>query len=100
MKPTTRWLTPDLWPALEDLFVDKGACGGCWCMYWRIGRAYRNRPRNQNKAAFREDHCRNTGHDIISEWWATSALVCGVQQPPAVLRYAILSIGSTGGTGQ
>jgi GNAT superfamily N-acetyltransferase len=23
-------------------------------MYWRIGRAYRNRPRNQNKAAFRE----------------------------------------------
>jgi hypothetical protein len=37
MKPTTRWLTPDLWPALEDLFAGKGACGGCWCMYWRIG---------------------------------------------------------------
>ena len=54
MKPTTRWLTPDLWPALEDLFAGKGACGGCWCMYWRIGRAYRNRPRNQNKAASRE----------------------------------------------
>ena len=54
LKPTTRWLTPDLWPALEDLFAGKGACGGCWCMYWRIGRAYRNRPRNQNKAASRE----------------------------------------------
>jgi GNAT superfamily N-acetyltransferase len=54
MKLTIRPLTPDLWPALEDLFGDKGACGGCWCMYWRIGRAYRNRPRKQNKAAFRE----------------------------------------------
>src|SRR2546423_13492874 len=49
MKLTIRPLTPNLWPALEDLFGDKGACGGCWCMYWRIGRAYRNRPRGQNK---------------------------------------------------
>src|SRR5229473_919203 len=54
MKLTIRPLTPDLWPALEDLFGNKGACGGCWCMYWRIGRAYRNRQRKQNKAAFRE----------------------------------------------
>src|SRR5438445_2340963 len=54
MKLTIRPLTPDLWPALEDLFGDKGACGGCWCMYWRIGRAYRKRRRKQNKAEFRE----------------------------------------------
>jgi GNAT superfamily N-acetyltransferase len=31
----TRELTPELWPDLEALFGDKGACGGCWCMYWR-----------------------------------------------------------------
>ncbi|HEY2509219.1 MAG TPA: GNAT family N-acetyltransferase [Polyangiaceae bacterium] len=31
-----RELTPDLWPALESLFGAKGACGGCWCMFWRI----------------------------------------------------------------
>jgi hypothetical protein len=54
MKPTIRPLTPDLWPALEDLFGKNGACNGCWCMYWRIGSAYRKRPREQNKAAFRE----------------------------------------------
>ena len=48
-----RPLTPYLWPALEDLFGDKGACNGCWCMYWRIGNAYRTRPREQNKEAFR-----------------------------------------------
>jgi CRISPR-associated endonuclease Cas1 len=46
MKLTTRPLTPDLWPAFEDLFGENGAVGGCWCMYWRIGRAYRKKPRD------------------------------------------------------
>jgi GNAT superfamily N-acetyltransferase len=54
MKLTIRPLTPDLWPALEDLFGKDGACNGCWCMYGRIGSAYRKRPREENKAAFRE----------------------------------------------
>ena len=54
VKLTIRPLTPDLWPALEDLFSKNGACNGCWCMYWRIGSAYRQRLREQNKAAFRE----------------------------------------------
>jgi GNAT superfamily N-acetyltransferase len=54
MKLTIRPLTPDLWPALEDLFGENGAVGGCWCMYWRVGRAYRERPQQENRAAFRE----------------------------------------------
>jgi GNAT superfamily N-acetyltransferase len=54
MKLTIRSLTTDLWPALEDLFDDTGPCSRCWCMYWRIGSAYRHRPRQKNKAAFRE----------------------------------------------
>src|SRR5215470_14135668 len=49
-----RPLTPDLWPALEDLFGERGAVGGCWCMYWRIGRGYRGQRAGANKAAFRE----------------------------------------------
>ena len=53
MKLTIRPLTPDLWPALEDLFGEKGACNGCWCMYGRIGAAYRRQPAARNKAAFR-----------------------------------------------
>jgi GNAT superfamily N-acetyltransferase len=48
-----RPLTPDLWPALEDLFGKPGGSNGCWCMYWRIGPRYRERPRSQNKSAFR-----------------------------------------------
>ena len=52
MKLRIRPLTPDLWPALEDLFRESGAVGGCWCMYWRIGRTMRGQPRARNKAAF------------------------------------------------
>jgi GNAT superfamily N-acetyltransferase len=28
-------LTPDRWDDLARLFGPKGACGGCWCMWWR-----------------------------------------------------------------
>ena len=54
MNLTIRPLTPDLWPALEDLFGRNGGCNGCWCMYGRTGSAYRKRPRERNRAAFRE----------------------------------------------
>jgi GNAT superfamily N-acetyltransferase len=54
LRLTIRPLTPELWPALEDLFGKRGACNGCWCMYWRIGSAYRHQPPAKNKAAFRK----------------------------------------------
>jgi hypothetical protein len=54
MRLAVRPLTPDLWPAFEDLFGDSAVCSRCWCMYWRIGAAYRKRPGLTNKAAFRE----------------------------------------------
>jgi len=53
MRLTIRPLTPDLWPALEDLFGKAGACNGCWCMYWRIGSEYHKRPREKNRRALR-----------------------------------------------
>jgi GNAT superfamily N-acetyltransferase len=31
-----RELEPGLWPQLEALFGRNGACGGCWCQWWRI----------------------------------------------------------------
>lgn len=31
----------DLWSDLEELFGPNGACGGCWCMFWKLrGKAY------------------------------------------------------------
>lgn len=31
-----RPLTAATWKDFETLFGDRGACGGCWCMYWRL----------------------------------------------------------------
>ena len=31
-------LTPPRFPDLEALFGPRGACGGCWCMWWRLTR--------------------------------------------------------------
>jgi predicted GNAT family acetyltransferase len=38
IKISIKELTPALWNDLEELFGEKGACGGCWCMYMRIGK--------------------------------------------------------------
>jgi GNAT superfamily N-acetyltransferase len=32
-------LTPDRWADFVKLFGKKGACAGCWCMWWRLPRA-------------------------------------------------------------
>jgi len=53
MKLTIRPATLENWHALEDLFGKCGASNGCWCMYWRLGAAYRGRA-ERNKAALRE----------------------------------------------
>lgn len=40
MAKTIDWkpLTAETWKDFEELFGERGACGGCWCMSWRIGR--------------------------------------------------------------
>ena len=32
-------VTPDRWPDMQKLFGPRGACGGCWCMFWRQTRS-------------------------------------------------------------
>jgi len=54
MKLAIRPLTPELFPAFEELFNTTGPCARCWCMYWRIGNDYLKRPPGKNKAAFQE----------------------------------------------
>jgi GNAT superfamily N-acetyltransferase len=46
--------TPERWPDLKALFGARGACGGCWCMSWRLSRAEFNKDKGRgNKNAFR-----------------------------------------------
>jgi GNAT superfamily N-acetyltransferase len=50
-----RPLTAARWPDVEKLFGERGACGGCWCMYWRETRAqFEQRKGAGNRRAFRE----------------------------------------------
>ena len=47
-------LTPDRWGDLETLFGLRGACGGCWCMLWRLKRSeFEKQKGGKNKAAFK-----------------------------------------------
>lgn len=47
-------LTPERWPDLEALFGPRGACGGCWCMWWRLPRgAFAAQAGAPNRAALR-----------------------------------------------
>ncbi|MGD0339026.1 MAG: GNAT family N-acetyltransferase [Bacteroidota bacterium] len=36
---TFKPLTPKTWDNFVDLFGSNGACGGCWCMWWRLRRS-------------------------------------------------------------
>ena len=36
MNFTFQPLTTETWEDFVELFGDKGACGGCWCMTWRL----------------------------------------------------------------
>jgi GNAT superfamily N-acetyltransferase len=47
-------LKPDRWSDFELLFGERGACGGCWCMYWRLDRKrFSEQKGAKNKAAMK-----------------------------------------------
>ena len=39
LKLTFHPLTPERWSAFERFFGEQGACGGCWCMWWKLKRS-------------------------------------------------------------
>ena len=48
-------LTPESWQDLEALFGPRGACAGCWCMYWRMSHAEFSRMAGEgNRFALRQ----------------------------------------------
>lgn len=50
-----RPLTAARWRDLEKLFGERGACGGCWCMWWRLQRSQFDRQKGQgNKKALKK----------------------------------------------
>lgn len=48
-------LTIDRWRDFEKLFGQRGACGGCWCMNWRLLSArFEEQKGEQNRKAFKK----------------------------------------------
>ena len=48
-------LTLERWKDLETLFGERGACGGCWCMWWRLKRSdFERQKGKKNKAALKK----------------------------------------------
>lgn len=56
-KPSLKFqpATRSRWSDLEALFGERGACGGCWCMFWRLTRKQWDAQRGDaNRQALRE----------------------------------------------
>jgi GNAT superfamily N-acetyltransferase len=54
---TFRPLKTSDWTHIEALFGETGACGGCWCMYWRVpstGRYWAEHKGAPNRRSFRK----------------------------------------------
>jgi len=50
-----RSLIPESWKDFENLFGPKGACAGCWCMWWRLKRSEFDKQKGeQNKQTMKE----------------------------------------------
>jgi GNAT superfamily N-acetyltransferase len=48
-------VTPERWGDLEKLFGERGACGGCWCMFWRLPRSQFERGKGEaNRRALKK----------------------------------------------
>jgi GNAT superfamily N-acetyltransferase len=64
---TFRPLTEERWGDLERLFGARGACAGCWCMYWRLGRAAFEAGKGEpNRRAFRSLVRRGTVPGVLA----------------------------------
>lgn len=71
-----RELAPEDWRDLESLFGERGACGGCWCMHWRIprgGKMWTTVKGEPNRRAFQTLVQQGQSHGILA--YATKTLI-------------------------
>lgn len=90
---TIRPVAPADWPAIETLFGANGACGGCWCMYWRVdstGRAFEDAKGDPNRRAFKSlvESGRATGVLAFANGTPVGWASAGPRQDFAFLRRA------------
>jgi hypothetical protein len=68
-KIRVRELQTDDWPQIAELFGERGACGGCWCMSWRVphgGKTWAAVVGEPNRKAFRKLVQDGVAHGILA----------------------------------
>ena len=88
-------LTPVRWGDLERLFGKRGACGGCWCMYWRLSRPeFEKRKGEGNRRAFKALVARGAARGVIAYHGSEPVAWCAVgprDDFPRLARSRVLS---------
>jgi GNAT superfamily N-acetyltransferase len=94
MKLTFHPLKPERWSDFETLFGARGACGGCWCMYWRLPpKDFKEGKKGGNKNAMRELVCDGRVTGILAYNGKTPVGWCSVeprQEFPTLTRSRVL----------
>ena len=87
-------LTKDRWPDFENLFGEKGACGGCWCMLWRLKRSQFDRQKGEgNRRAMKSIVASGEPPGILGYIDHTPVAWCSVaprEKFPALQRSRVL----------
>lgn len=86
--------TPDRWHDIEWLFGERGACAGCWCMWWRLSRSEWSRNKgNRNRKALRNLVCSGAEPGVVAYADGKPAGWCAIaprQEYPSLERSRIL----------
>jgi len=87
-------VTKDQWGDFERLFGQRGACGGCWCMWWRLPRKEYNLQKGDgNKKAMKKIILSNEIPGIIAFSGEEPVAWCSVaprEKYPALERSRVL----------
>lgn len=82
------------WKDVETLFGERGACGGCWCMVWRLARKDWVAGKGAgNKRAFKKLVASNEAPGVIGYLGRTPVAWCAIaprERYPALARSRVL----------
>jgi GNAT superfamily N-acetyltransferase len=80
-------VTADRWPDLERLFGKNGACGGCWCMWWKqSSKEYAQLRGEQNKLLLKQSVEAGDGPGLLAYVAGEPAGWCAVAPRAAYSR--------------
>lgn len=86
---TVHPLTPERWNDFARLFGPRGACAGCWCMWWRLpAAAWRQGRGDANRRAFQEVVRRGPPSGLLACADGEAVGWCALAPRPVFVRLA------------